>query len=78
MQIDIVITAIKLIKHKTIVIAIYRPPSRNIEVFIEKLRQLIFVLNQEKLVKVFIAGDFNINFDVETKITKGIANVFLQ
>lgn len=70
------IAAVELTTTKTIVIAIYRPPSGNIDLYTDVLNQLVYVLSKEKVLSnIFITGDFNINFNVTSKTTRRMRDI---
>ena len=54
-----VIETTSIILNNNIITAIYRPPSGNKQVFVEKLTDWITSLNNKN---IYIAGDFNLNY----------------
>lgn len=55
----------KIGDEKFIIASIYRPPSGNMDVFLEKIEQLLLNITTENKT-IFLAGDFNINFNEES------------
>lgn len=71
------IAAIEVESIQSIIISIYRPPLGSIEVFEEKLDELLQLLSQNAVIKnIFVAGDFNINFEINTRTTQRVQDIF--
>lgn len=64
---DIEIAAIKMIKLNIIVVSLYRSPEGNMDIFAEILSDALNLIIQYNT-KIFIVGDFNINFLNETSV----------
>lgn len=63
------ITTAEIISLNIIVIAIYRAPNGDTDIFFDKLKDLFEILSKTKK-QVYIYGDFNIDTLVETKNSK--------
>ncbi|KAK9694620.1 Endonuclease-reverse transcriptase [Popillia japonica] len=73
-EIDVEISAVMLPKERTIVVSIYRSPNGNFDAFINVLSKLL--VNVDLSCKVFIAGDFNVNFAVKSNNREILLDVF--
>lgn len=61
------VAACELQDVKLIFLAVYRSPTGNIDIFIETLNLILTkVYDEYQNYEIFIAGDFNINFDINS------------
>ena len=62
-------------KVKAIIVSIYRPPTGDIKIFMDKVEQvLVNIFNENKL--IFIVGDFNIELLKENKLKTELLSLF--
>lgn len=60
-EIDVEVAAVKVIESNFVVVSVYRSPNGNIDTFIDTLSGIVINVIQFET-KLFIAGDFSINF----------------
>ena len=65
-ELDIEITAIKLVESETIFCSVYRSPLGDIQIFLSKLEEILELLEPDKN-KIVLGGDFNLNFASQDK-----------
>lgn len=73
---NIEVSAIKLINDDMIVVAVYRPPSGNADIFFSQMSQCLDVITRGPFQKICVAGDFNINFFKNDKLTRELVQLF--
>lgn len=74
-----IITAKKKNDRASVIINVYRPPSGNVEYFIEEITQIIEPIYSERYKDIFLLGDFNIDHGAtrRTKATKSLESALL-
>nr|CAI5841360.1 unnamed protein product [Callosobruchus analis] len=61
---------------KVIIISIYRPPSGDIDIFLESMSQLLDKVYKVKRYHYIVCGDFNLNFAKLNDSTTKLLNIF--
>jgi hypothetical protein len=62
------IAAIEIVEYKLVIICIYRPPSGDVTVFLDRLSTLLNLINDEHVNNnTLVVGDFNINLLKESQ-----------
>lgn len=76
-EMSIELCAVEIPLYDLIVVNIYRP-DRNINIFFDRLRQLLLKIKlKEQKLRVIIGGDFNINMSLNTPETQQLTSEML-
>ena len=75
-EFDFELSSIKFCNDEIIICSLYRSPDGNIDVFFEKLEELLQILSENSKNRVAIAGDFNINFLIQNHISTQCQDIF--
>ena len=52
---------------------IYRPPNGDAKVFVDSLPKLVDIVKGDKNIDIFVMGDMNINFNINSEVKKDLA-----
>ena len=75
-EFDFEICCVKFCEENIIICSLYRSPDGNIDIFFEKLEELLQLLSDNSNNRVLIGGDFNINFLIQNHISTLCQNIF--
>lgn len=68
---------IKLLKQKSIILCIYRSPCGDINIFKNNISAMLLILSEKfRTFKLVIGGDFNIDFNTESKLNQDMIELF--
>ncbi|KAK9738462.1 hypothetical protein QE152_g9805 [Popillia japonica] len=74
---NIEMSAIAIESQKNVIVSLYRPPTGEMEVFMDRLRQaLLIITSKYSTFDIVVAGDYNINFMTTSKYRDNVIDLF--
>lgn len=73
---DVEMAAVEVQAKQTVIICIYRSPVGNTRNFMDTVEMALGIINASNYKSIFIAGDFNINSNQDSKERRGLMDLF--